>query len=103
MKYKKLKGLPDDGKDREIVILFVAVTNGWQVIGYQDDIKMMSFKKAGMRVNVYTTKMTVGTCLVHPKKGATQLFRKNVNLELLREIFKNPRVHTGKGYIEKAK
>jgi hypothetical protein len=61
---------------------------------------------ANCRVNVWRTKngyFTVGTYLNHPKKGQTQLFRKNLNEMEVRELLKNPRKHTGKGYSRKAK
>ena len=50
------------------------------------------------RVNVYYTTGTVATCLTHPISGKTQLFRRNVTLEELSQIFLNPRTHTGRGY-----
>jgi len=50
------------------------------------------------RINVYFTTGTVGTCLDHPRQGKTQLFRRNVTLTILREIFRDPRVHTDRGY-----
>ena len=54
------------------------------------------------RLNIYYSTMTVGTCLNHPKKGKTQLFRKNVwNVDLLENLFFNPRFHTRKGYYKK--
>jgi len=62
---------------------------------------VISFRKGDsspIRINVYWTTGTVGTCLDHPRQGKTQLFRRNVDLSTLREIFKNPRVHTGAGY-----
>ena len=62
---------------------------------------MISFRKGDTRINVYPSKMTVATCLKHPRKGKTQLFRRNVDNQLLEEIFKNPRIHTRKGYREK--
>jgi len=41
---------------------------------------MISFVKVLLgdpaRINIYITKMTVSTCINHPKKGRTQLFRK---------------------------
>jgi hypothetical protein len=52
-----------------------------------------------MQINVYYTTGTVGTCLNHPKQGKTQLFRRGIlNLEMLSDIFQNPRIHTGVGY-----
>lgn len=79
----------------------LATKNGYATIDYQENIGLVSYSKDGVRVNVYLTTMTVGTCLIHPKKKATQLFRKNVDLKALEEIFINPRVHTGKGYYQK--
>ena len=63
---------------------------------------MISFVKVingdQARINIYLTKMTVGTCINHPRKGKTQLFRKRVDAKLMERIFINPRVHTAKGY-----
>lgn len=53
---------------------------------------------SGGRINIYYTTRTVGTCLDHPKKGKTQLFRTAVSDELLLELMYNPRAHTGVGY-----
>lgn len=40
--------------------------------------------------------------MCHPKQKKTQLFRKNINTYTeLDVIFKNPRVHTDKGYQRK--
>ncbi|KAJ1475637.1 hypothetical protein T484DRAFT_3159016 [Baffinella frigidus] len=50
------------------------------------------------RINVYYSTGTVGTCLDHPRQGKTQLFRRKVDLAMLRETFRNPRVHTDRGY-----
>ena len=39
------------------------------------------------------------TALLHPGQGRrTQMFRRNVNMNLLATLFENPRTHTGKGY-----
>ncbi len=82
-----------------------ALQHGWEFWDCQLNISLVSFKKLidgnWARINVYLTKMTVGTYLTHPKKGKTQLFRKNVGLKLLGKIFKNPRIHTKKGYATK--
>jgi len=56
-----------------------------------------------IRINVYWTTGTVGTCLSHPRKGKTQLFRRNVDMNTLRAIFSNPRQHTGSGYYRRPK
>lgn len=79
----------------------LAAENGWIEIDHQEHIYMVSFKKDDCRVNVYYSKMTVSTAMNHPKKGRTQLFRRNVSSEGLKAILQNPRAHTGKGYYRK--
>lgn len=79
----------------------IAVKNGYSRIAFQENIGMLSYSDGETRINIYLTKMTVATCLKHPKKGATQLFRRNVNEKILNEIFEYPRKHTGKGYYKK--
>jgi hypothetical protein len=72
----------------------MAEENGWIEIDHQENICMISFAKEFARINVYYSKMTVATSLNHPKKGKTQLFRRNVSEKFMRKIFVNPRVHT---------
>jgi len=80
----------------------IAVKNGWTFLEYQENIGMLSYVKEDMRINVYTTKMTIATCINHPKSGKTQLYRRNVwRKDELNRIFLKPRVHTGKGYFNK--
>ena len=79
----------------------IATESGWVLIDHQDNINMLSFLKDRSRINVYYTKMTVTTCINHPTKGRTQLFRRGVNIEELKKIFKTPRLHTKKGYYYK--
>jgi hypothetical protein len=79
----------------------LAKANDWQYLTFQEDIGMLSFVKDDMRINIYTTKMTVATCLNHPKQGKTQMFRKNVTPQEMEKIFKNPRHHINKGYKRK--
>ena len=50
------------------------------------------------RLNVYYTTGTVATCLDHPWQGKTQLFRRDVSMSLLRQLMREPRLHTGTGY-----
>lgn len=73
----------------------------WEQIDIQENICMISFKKNDVRFNFYYSKYTVGTAMNHPVKGKTQLFRKNVTFDILVQLFKNPRKHTGKGYYTK--
>lgn len=80
----------------------LAKKHKYKLIAHDKDSFMLSFyNKEKIRINVYYTTMTVGTCLEHPKKGKTQLFRKKVNLSQLAKIFENPRTHTDKGYYTK--
>ncbi len=79
----------------------IANENDFNRIDFQENIGLISYSDGSTRINVYLTKMTVSTCLNHPKKGKTQLFRKKVNTEMLRQIFEYPRKHTGKGYYTK--
>lgn len=85
----------------------MAKEGGFDKVKHQPGEKMISFARGDrdkgdwIRVNVYYTTMTVGTCLNHPTKGKTQLFRRNVDEKMLATIFKRPRVHTRKGYYKK--
>lgn len=51
-----------------------------------------SSTKEDVRINVYYTTGTVGTCFSHPTRGSssTQLFRRNVGLRRLIELFRDP-------------
>lgn len=78
----------------------LASESGWLKIDYQENIGMVSYSKNKVRINVYLSRMTVSTAMKHPKKGKTQLFRRDVNLQELEKMFINPRIHTGKGYYK---
>lgn len=88
---------------REMRIIRIAKENGYRIDHRNRQRYLLRFisDNNNWMVDVWFTKMTVGTYLNHPRQGKTQLFRKNVSLELLDEIFKNPRIHTGKGYQTK--
>lgn len=83
----------------------MANDHGWSFAKADTNTGMISFtrqrKRYRERINIYRTTMTVTTQLNHQKTGKNQLHRKNVSLSMLAEIFKNPRVHTGKGYRKK--
>lgn len=79
----------------------IAEENSWEYIETQKSPPMISFKKKGMRINIYYTQMTVVTALDHPHAGKRQLVRRKVSMSLLNQIFINPRIHTGRGYYEK--
>lgn len=105
MKCRRIKGFPHSYDERMQQITDLAEKHTWWVFDYQENLGMISFSKATQdglcRLNIYITKMTVGTSLDHPKKGKTQLFRRSVDKTLLTSIFKNPRVHTNRGYQKK--
>ena len=76
---------------------------GLYEIYYNEQSRVISFAatddhSSPVRVNVYYTTGTVGTCLTHPHQGKTQLFRRNVDLSMLAKLFREPRLHTGTGY-----
>ena len=79
----------------------VAQRNGYVEIFHNEVSRMISFRNASTRINVYYTTATVGTCLNHPQRGKTQLFRRDVDRATLESIFAYPRVHTGTGYYRK--
>lgn len=88
-------------KCRAREIQSIAEKIGWKTIDHQKDKFMLSFRRNYERINVYYSKMTVATCIDHPKNGKTQLFRRSVGLGLLKKLFINPRHHTNTGYHEK--
>eukprot|EP00522_Entomoneis_paludosa_P018118 CAMPEP_0172446630 /NCGR_PEP_ID=MMETSP1065-20121228/6189_1 /TAXON_ID=265537 /ORGANISM="Amphiprora paludosa, Strain CCMP125" /LENGTH=317 /DNA_ID=CAMNT_0013197795 /DNA_START=48 /DNA_END=1001 /DNA_ORIENTATION=- len=70
-------------------------------VDLNDTSKVVSFHSADKKtkINIYYTTGTVGTCLNHPKRGKTQLFRRNYqDLSGIAIILSNPRAHTGEGY-----
>ena len=83
------------------IVEILAKEKGWSLFDHQVKNKMISFFRRGVRLNIYYTTGTVGTCMDHPTKGKTQLFRRGVDTGLLEKIFDNPRVHTGEGYYRR--
>lgn len=77
----------------------------WIEIDYQDNIKLISFKKAfeygDVRINIYLTKGTISTSMNHPTRGKTQLHRRNQSMERVVKLLNNPRLHTGRGYYKR--
>lgn len=81
----------------------IANLEGYREAYFNEVSRVISFAKPGerlhrIRINVYYTTGTVGTCINHPRMGRTQLFRRNADIVKLAEIFRNPRVHTRNGY-----
>jgi len=82
-------------------IRLLAKVYDWQETKFSEWDSLLSFRRRGVLMNVWYTKMTVGTALEHPTLGKTQMFRKHVSIKLLKDLFVNPRVHTTKGYTQK--
>lgn len=87
-----------DNSRHKLTIRGIAEQHGWNFVKEYREPPMLSFVKDNSRINVFYNSMTVATVINHPKQGRTQLFRRKVNNDLLKQIFKNPRVHTPKGY-----
>jgi len=79
----------------------IATRHNYTEIGCNETSRVISFqggRNGSTRINVYYTTGTVGTCINHPHRGKSQLFRRNQSLDDIEAIFANPRVHTGEGY-----
>lgn len=101
----ELEAMPLLIRGRIDALMELANKHGWLKFEWQKKSTMLSFFKEDqnnakdvIRINVYYTRRTVGTCLNHPTQGKTQLFRRNVNWEEMEKLFINPRTHTRKGY-----
>jgi hypothetical protein len=79
----------------------LAEKHGWNLVSVQDNIKLLIFRKGTSQINVYWSKMTVATIVDHPVKPRRQLYRKHVSSEELKRLFKNPRLHTRRGYYRR--
>ena len=75
-------------------IMALARQYGYHLEQRQPAIGLLIYVKPGIQVNIYTTTMTVATIVHHPTRGVNQLFRRQVTLPFLEQIFDNPRVHT---------
>ena len=78
----------------------LARETGLREIQFNETSRVVAFLSSAdnTRFNIYYTTGTVATYLLHPRQGKTQLFRRNVSLGLLKEIFQTPRIHTDFGY-----
>jgi hypothetical protein len=79
---------------------------GYVEVAHDDVSRVIIFSKTDerqriVRINVYYTTGTIGTCIAHPTKGKTQMFRRLCSYDEICSIFDHPRVHTGKGYYHK--
>lgn len=89
--------------DRRILqIRKLAKIHDWREVEHKEEQFMIRFKKGyDAIVDVWYSKMTIGTIVTHPTKGRGQLFRRHADMEMLAEILKNPRVHTSEGYYRR--
>jgi len=86
------------------LLYHLAQTTGWELLDYQPKTSMISFRRDGVRLNIYLLKSglyTVGTAMLHPTKGKTQLFRRQITEREVHKLMQNPRLHTGEGYYRK--
>lgn len=73
--------------------------HGWNITKYHAHNYILNLERNGKeKMNIYLSTMTVQTSINHPKKGKTQLNRKNITPAELEKLMKNVRQHTGKGY-----
>lgn len=79
----------------------IALETDCKLIYYNEIIHLSVYQKEKVVILVFLNASTVCTLMKHPRKGKTELIREKVTLDLLRNIFNFPRVHTGKGYYEK--
>ena len=88
-----------------------ANNQGWRLDKVVAKSYSAIFKKGTMSMSLYWTKkieqnpdrdprFSTLTTLDH-KKGRKQLTRKNLTYNELLHVFKNPRIHTNKGYYKK--
>lgn len=86
-------------------VKLAALLFGWKltadVPSESENVRRLAFTRKGVALTVWYDVDTVLTVMTHPKLGKTRLRRKNVTPEEMEDIFKNPRLHTRKGYLVK--
>lgn len=99
------EGKEENSKDVALdveVVRSLARGHGLKEIQFNEASRVIAFRKdceeGAVRINVYYSTGTVGTALLHPVQGKTQLFRKQCDLRDLINVFENPRWHSGRGY-----
>lgn len=75
--------------------------SGWNIVQWEDKTFKLIIEKNGCKMSIYLSTMTVQTAMNHPKKGQTQLTRKNVTATEFKKLLNDPRLHTNKGYYKK--
>lgn len=90
--------LPPTVRANLYLVIQLMYENGWTMIKFHESNYIMNLERGKVKMNVYLTTLTIQTSMNHPKKGKTQLNRKKLTQNELKTVFKNPRVHTKKGY-----
>lgn len=105
------RGYAPDALDLESVKKLAIEEHDYELTYYSKESRLISFQPLPsddidddsheVRINVYWNSGTVGTCFDHPTRGKTQLFRRNIGMDDLHDVFQNPRVdNSGAGYYE---
>lgn len=77
----------------------MAVSNGWTKHNTHNiSCSTASYVKGDKMLTFWLSTGTVGSYLNHPVQGKTQLFRRNITHSEAEQLFRQPRIHTGKGY-----
>lgn len=79
------------------------IKHGWDIEQYDEKIYKLILRKNGVQLSIYLSTMTVQTSMNHPRKGKTQLSRKNITVKEFERLLINPREHTGKGIYNDTK
>jgi len=81
---------------------FLGLIYGWHFKWHKPEYTELYFRKGGVGLTVWYSKMTVRTEMTHPRMGNTQMYRKCVGMDMLEALLDNPRLHTNKGYMKRA-
>lgn len=73
------------------------IKHGWYIEKYEDLTYKLILTKNNVQLSVYLSTMTVQTSMSHPRKGKTQLTRRDITPKEFERLLINPREHTGKG------
>lgn len=103
IKCKKRIGYPDTIPDRIEFIDRIATDRGrWLFFDYHESTGMMHYYRRingfDYYIDVYLTKMSVKITIIYPKSWKWQIYRKDIDVQLLKAIFYNPRISSILGY-----
>lgn len=103
IKCKKLADYPDSISDRiEFIDRIATDRGGWLLFDYHESTGMMHYyrKITGFdyHINIYLTKMSIKITVIYPESWKWQVYRKDIDVQLLKAIFYNPRINYLLGY-----